>query len=83
MQERYKEDVLIVCRETNFNTGECIVYDVGYVDENDLCIPHLQLRSRYNAELEYYAILKSQLELKDYIVSLIKKKVPSILYTYV
>lgn len=78
-----QEDILIVCRETNFNTDEFVVYNIGYLIKDDLSIQYFQLRQRYNPELEYYAILKSNLGIKDYIVSLIEKKVSSILYTYV
>lgn len=83
MNDCYKEDIFIVCKETNFNTNQVIVYDVGFVDKNDLLIPFLQLRQRYNANLKYYAILESKLDIKDYIVNLIKKGIDSILYTYV
>lgn len=77
------EDIFIVCKETDIETGECIVYDVGFVVKDDLSIPVLQLRSRYNSNLEYYAMLESSLVSKDYIISLIKKGIKSILYTYV
>lgn len=78
-----KKDILIVCREVNRITEECIVYDVGFVDKDDLRLPILRLRETYNPELRYYAILEENLESKDYIVSLIKKQINSILYTYI
>lgn len=78
-----EEDLLIVCRETNRTTGECIVYEVGFLDKDNILIRPLRIRQRYNPELEYYAILESELLNKDYIFTLIKKKVKSVLYTYV
>lgn len=78
-----QEDILIVCRETSFNTRECVVYDIGYLIKDDLSIQYLRLRQRYNPETEYYGILESNLGVKDYIISLIKKKISSILYTYI
>lgn len=83
MEEYYKEDIFIVCKEINPVTGDCVVYDVGFVDKNKVRIPVLQLRQRYNFNLEYYAILESKLDLKEYITNLIEKGISSILYTYV
>lgn len=84
MEDCYKEDIFIVCKETNFNNEEEFeVYDVGFIDKDNLSIPHLQLRERYNYNLKYYAILESNLGNKDYIINLIKKGINSILYTYV
>lgn len=84
MKDCYKEDIFIVCKETNFdNEEEFEVYDVGFVDKDNLRIPFLQLRERYNINLKYYAILESKLDVKDYIINLIKKGIDSILYTYV
>lgn len=83
MNDCYKEDIFIVCKETNFNTSQVVVYDVGFVDKDNLRIPFLQLRERYNINLKYYAILESKLDVKDYIINLIKKGIDSILYTYV
>ena len=78
-----QEDMFIVCRETDPKTGDVIVYDVGFVDKDKIRIQLLQLRSTYNINLKYYAMLESKLDLKDYIIGLIKKEVSSILYTYV
>lgn len=83
MNNCYKEDIFIVCKETNFNTNQVAIYDVGFVDKDNLRIPFLQLRERYNINLKYYAILESKLDVKDYIINLIKKGIDSILYTYV
>lgn len=83
MNDCYKEDIFIVCKEINFNTNQVVVYDVGFVDKDNLRIPFLQLRERYNINLKYYAILESKLDVKDYIINLIKKGIDSILYTYV
>ena len=83
MNDCYKEDIFIVCKETNFNTNQVVVYDMGFVDKDNLRIPFLQLRERYKINLKYYAILESKLDVKDYIINLIKKGIDSILYTYV
>ena len=83
MNDCYKEDIFIVCKETNFNTNQVVIYDVGFVDKDNLRITFLQLRERYNINLKYYAILESKLDVKDYIINLIKKVIDSILYTYV
>ena len=83
MNDCYKEDIFIVCKETNFNTNQVVIYDVGFVYKDNLRIPFLQLRERYNINLKYYAILESKLDVKDYIINLIKKGIDSILYTYV
>ena len=64
MNDCYKEDIFIVCKETNFNTNQVVVYDVGFVDKNNLRIPFLQLRERYNINLKYYAILIIEGEIK-------------------
>lgn len=77
------EDMFIVCREVNPITGKVIVYDIGFVDKDNIHLQALQIRSRYNSSLKYYAMLESKLDLKDYIVSLIEKRIDSILYTYV
>lgn len=79
-----EQDIFIVCKETNLETGQCIVYDIGFVEKNNLNIGVLHLRERYNlSTLRYYAILEQYLENKDYIISLIKKDIKSILYTHI
>ena len=77
------EDIFIVCREASRNTEEVIVYDVGFCFKDNLNLTFLSLKQRYNPELKYYAILESNLSGKEYIISLIEKQIPSILYTYV
>lgn len=77
------EDAFVVCREVNSNTGEVIVYDIGWVVKDDVNLTRLQLRQRYNANLKYYAMSEEGLNSKEYVVNLIKKGISSILYTYV
>lgn len=77
------EDIFIVCREVNRNTNEVIVYDVGFWVKNNISVALLSIRQRFNPELKYYAIFESNLSGKEYIISLIKKQIPSKLYTYV
>ena len=83
IKENINEDIFIVCKEMNFDNNEIIVYDVGFLIENNISPRVLQLRETYNPRLKYYAILKSNLDSKDYIKGLIKKEISSILYTYV
>lgn len=77
------EDIFIVCREVNRNTNEVIVYDVGFWIKDNISVALLSIRQRFNPELKYYAIFESNLSGKEYIISLIKKQIPSKLYTYV
>ncbi len=78
-----EQDLLIVCREVNRATGECTVYEIGFLVKDNISLTILRWRQRFNTELEYYAILESELSNKDYIFSLIKKKIKSVLYTYI
>lgn len=77
------EDMFIVCKEADKDSGEIIIYDIGFVIKDNINLKFLQIRQRYNYELKYYAILESNLDNKEYITNLIKKGISSILYTYI
>lgn len=77
------EDAFVVCKEINPETGECIVYDIGWVVKDKINLNVLQIRQRYNHTLKYYAMSPEGYNSKDYIVGLIKKGLSSSMYTYV
>ena len=66
----------VVCREIDKNTGAIATYVCKEdIDDNDLV--YFQLRSRFNPELTYYAVLtrisENQEALKD-VLSFLKRK---------
>lgn len=74
-------DIVIICREINKKTGEVAVYKIDLGE--DCNVNGLRLRQRLNQDLKYYAVLKSNMSNQDYIFALIKKEIPSLLYTYI
>ena len=56
-----EQELMVLCREVNINTGEIAVYTIDPpVTERLLFMLHI--RSRVNPELRYYCVLKSRWE---------------------
>ena len=75
------DDIVIICRETSKETGEVAVYEIGSCKSCNLTA--LRIRQRFNLDIKYYAVLKSNMSNIDYIFALIKKEITSLLYTYI
>lgn len=55
------EELIVLCREVNVNTGEVVVYEIkSEVTQSSLFC--LQLRSRFNPELKYFILRKKDYE---------------------
>ena len=56
-----EQELMVLCREVNINTGEIAVYTINQpVTERLLFCLHL--RGKFNPELSYFCILKSRWE---------------------
>lgn len=55
------EELIVLCREVNVNTGAVAVYELeSEVTEN--LIFNLEIRSRFNPELKYFVLRKNDYE---------------------
>lgn len=80
------EKLILICREEGpgrevktYVVNECVAL-------KDIRMASLQWRQRYNPELKYFVMKKKDYtneEELEYVLNLIAKNIPSILYTYV
>jgi len=71
------DDMILICREVCRSTGKIAVYPLLDTKPTDRNLWALQLRSRANPELTYYATLKIRWDsskLRDDIISVLKRK---------
>lgn len=68
-----KEDIMIMCRELDKYSKRVSVYELKGIELNNSIFLKLNLRSRFNPELEYFYMKRSDFENnKDKITSILK-----------
>lgn len=68
------EELIVLCREVNVNTGKVVVYELES-EVTEKLIFNLEIRSRFNPELKYFVLRKNDYELsKDDIKKILSLK---------
>lgn len=57
----WEQELMVLCREVNINTGEIAVYTIDKPVTEELLFK-LRLRGMLNPELRYFCVLKSRYE---------------------